>query len=53
MLRKLMISALAGTALTLSTATFAQGTGTVAEAKAIAPWTTMTSSVIIANEPTT
>jgi cytochrome c len=35
MLRKLMISALAGAALTLSTATFAQGTGTAAEAKAM------------------
>jgi hypothetical protein len=35
MLRKLMISALAGASLTLSTAAFAQGTGTAAEAKAM------------------
>jgi cytochrome c len=35
MLRKLMISVLAGTALTLSTVAFAQGTGTAAEAKAM------------------
>ena len=35
MLRKLIISALAGTALTLSAAAYAQGTGTAAEAKAM------------------
>jgi cytochrome c len=35
MLRRFMISVFAGTALTLSTATFAQGTGTAAEAKAM------------------
>jgi len=35
MLRKLMISALAGTALTLATAAFAQGVGTAPEAKAM------------------
>jgi hypothetical protein len=35
MLRKLMITTLAGAALTLSTAAFAQGTGTAAEAKSM------------------
>ena len=35
MLRKLMISVLTGTALTLSTAAFAQATGTATEAKAM------------------